>query len=75
MGHFVFDQPARGLLGSTRSQDSKIGEMLMRKDHCNEGLDNRCRDNNGTIREKRGDTLARNLRKTHSEEFAPSVLF
>ena len=43
----------------------------MTKDHCDEGLDNRCRDNDGTIREKRGDTLVRTLRKTYGQDFAP----
>ncbi len=42
----------------------------MAKNHCNEGLDARCRDNDGTIREKRGDTLVRTLRQTYGEDFA-----
>jgi hypothetical protein len=42
----------------------------MANDHCNEGLDNRCRDNDGTIREKRGDTLVRTLRQTYGSDFA-----
>jgi hypothetical protein len=42
----------------------------MANEHCNEGLDNRCRDNDGTIREKRGDTLVRTLRETYGEDFA-----
>jgi hypothetical protein len=45
----------------------------MANEHCNEGLDNRCRDNDGTIREKRGDTLVRTLRETYGEDFAPGV--
>lgn len=45
----------------------------MTKDHCNEGLDDRCRDNDGTIREKRGDTLVRTLRETYGEDFAREV--
>jgi hypothetical protein len=45
----------------------------MAKDHCEEGLDNRCRDNDGTIREKRGDTLVRTLRETYGPDFAPGV--
>jgi len=43
----------------------------MTKDHCDEGLDNRCRDSDGTIREKRGDTLVRTLRETYGQDFAP----
>jgi len=43
----------------------------MRK--CNEGLDDRCRDLNGRIREKRGDTLVRTLRDEYGEEFASGV--
>ena len=39
-------------------------------DHCTEGLDDRCRDRDGTIREKRADTLVRTLRRTYGEEFA-----
>ena len=43
----------------------------MSNKHCHPGLDNRCRDQNGTIREKRGDTLVGTLRKTYGEDFAP----
>jgi hypothetical protein len=43
----------------------------MSHDHCNEGLDNRCRDNDGKIREKRGDTLVGTLRETYGEDFLP----
>ena len=39
--------------------------------NCNTGLDQRCRDNDGTIREKRGDTLVRTLRETYGQGFAP----
>ena len=46
----------------------------MTKDHhCNEGLDDRCRDQNGEIRQKRGDTLVGTLRKTYGPDFAPGV--
>jgi hypothetical protein len=45
----------------------------MANEHCNEGLDNRCRDNDGTIREKRGDTLVRTLRETYGPDFASGV--
>lgn len=46
----------------------------MKKDHnCNEGLDDRCRDQDGEIRQKRGDTLVGTLRKTYGPDFAPGV--
>jgi len=41
--------------------------------HCNNGLDDRCRDQDGEIRQKRGDTLVGTLRKTHGPDFAPGV--
>lgn len=47
--------------------------MAKSTDHCEPGLDNRCRDNDGEIRQKRGDTLIRTLRKTYGEDFAPGV--
>jgi hypothetical protein len=40
---------------------------------CNDGLDNRCRDLDGEIRQKRGDTLVGTLRKTYGSDFAPGV--
>ena len=42
----------------------------MPNDQCNEGLDDRCRDNDGRIREKRGDTRVRTLRETYGQDFA-----
>jgi len=39
-------------------------------DHCNDGLDNRCRDEDGTIRRKRSDTLVRTLRREYGDDFA-----
>jgi hypothetical protein len=45
----------------------------MPKRSCNTGLDNRCRDVDGEIRQKRGDTLVGTLRKTYGPEFAPGV--
>jgi hypothetical protein len=42
----------------------------MAKRDCNTGLDNRCRDNDGEIRQKRSDTLVRTLRDTYGPEFA-----
>jgi hypothetical protein len=38
--------------------------------HCNDGLDNRCRDGNGEIRRKRSDTLIGTLRVEYGENFA-----
>jgi hypothetical protein len=37
----------------------------------NRGLDDRCRDLDGEIRHKRGDTLVGTLRKTYGPDFAP----
>jgi hypothetical protein len=44
----------------------------MGKKHCNPGLDDRCRDQNGEIRQKRGDTLVGTLREIYPN-FAPCV--
>jgi hypothetical protein len=41
--------------------------------HCNNGLDDRCRDQDGEIRQKRGDTLVGTLRKTYGLDFATGV--
>jgi len=46
----------------------------MSKDgHCKTGLDDRCRDLDGEIRQKRGDTLVGTLRKTYGPDFAPGA--
>jgi hypothetical protein len=37
------------------------------------GLDDRTRDGDGEIRQKRGDTLVRTLRQTYGPDFAPGV--
>ena len=42
----------------------------MSKRSCNTGLDNRCRDNDGEIRQKRNDTLVGTLRRTYGTSFA-----
>lgn len=47
--------------------------MSDQKKECNEGLDNRCRDLDGEIRQKRGDTLVRTLRETYGADFAPGM--
>jgi hypothetical protein len=44
--------------------------MSSSRNHCDDGLDNRCRDEDGEIRKKRDDTLVRTLRKTYGEDFA-----
>jgi hypothetical protein len=41
--------------------------------HCDAGLDERCRDRDGEIRQKRGDTLVKTLRKTYGPDFALGV--
>jgi len=40
---------------------------------CQSGLDDRCRDMDGEIRQKRGDTLVKTLRKTYGPDFAAGV--
>jgi hypothetical protein len=40
---------------------------------CDDGLDDRCRDSDGTIRRKRGDTLVRTLRGEYGDNFAAGV--
>jgi hypothetical protein len=39
--------------------------------HCNDGLDDRCRDDDGMIRRKRGDTRIDPLREEYGDNFAP----
>ena len=43
----------------------------MSNKHCQPGLDDRCRDQDGTIRRKRGDTLVGTLRGIYGDDFAP----
>jgi len=43
----------------------------MSKKNCQAGLDDRCRDRDGSIRQKRGDTLVGTLRRTYGDDFAP----
>lgn len=40
---------------------------------CRIGLDERCRDEDGSIRRKRGDTLVGTLRDEYGDDFAPGV--
>jgi hypothetical protein len=39
--------------------------------NCKTGLDDRCRDEDGSIRRKRGDTLIGTLRQEYGDDFAP----
>jgi hypothetical protein len=43
---------------------------MNRNNHCNHGLDERCRDSDGEIRRKRSDTLVGTLRREYGEDFA-----
>ena len=47
--------------------------MPNKRKGCTTGLDDRCRDMDGEIRQNRGDTLVGTLRKTYGPEFAPGV--
>jgi hypothetical protein len=47
--------------------------MSNRDKHCEPGLDDRCRDRDGEIRQKRGDTRVGTLRDTYGPDFAPGV--
>jgi hypothetical protein len=40
---------------------------------CKTGLDRRCRDEDGSIRRKRGDTLVATLRHEYGDDFARGV--
>ena len=42
-------------------------------EYCKPGLDDRCRDADGEIRRKRGDTLVGTLREECGPNFAPGV--
>lgn len=42
-------------------------------EHCKQGLDERCRDEDGSIRRKRGDTQVGTLREEYGSGFAPGV--
>jgi hypothetical protein len=45
----------------------------MAHERCNTGLDARCRDENGTIRRKRSDTLIGTLRQEYGEDFVAGM--
>jgi hypothetical protein len=55
-------------LGSTVERSRVAGVT-----NSNRGLDDRCRDLDGEIRHKRGDTLVGTLRKAYGPDFAPGV--
>jgi hypothetical protein len=40
---------------------------------CDRGLDDRCRDNDGEIRRKNGNTLVGTLRRVYGDDFAEGV--
>ena len=50
-----------------------LGKGAEMSDHCKTGLDDRCRDADGEIRRKRGDTLVGTLRGGYGPNFAPGV--
>ena len=43
---------------------------MSKEQHCNDGLDGRCRDADGEIRRKRSDTLVGTLRQEYGDDFA-----
>ena len=47
--------------------------MTSGEKNCDTGLDDRCRDLDGEIRQKRGDTLVKTLRDTYGPEFAHGI--
>lgn len=47
--------------------------MAKTKNQCHVGLDQRCRDCDGEIRQKRGDTLVKTLREIYGPDFASGV--
>jgi hypothetical protein len=46
----------------------------MRNRNCHTGLDDRCRDRDGEIRRKSGNTRIGTLRKTYGDDFAAGHL-
>lgn len=45
----------------------------MARERCSTGLDERCRDEDGTIRRKRSDTMIGTLRQEYGEDFATGM--
>ena len=56
------------LTGATPYPDSKEERPMSKQ--CQTGLDDRCRDDDGSIRRKRGDTLVETLRREYGPDFA-----
>ena|SRR5579862_9136988 len=52
-----------------RARYTRQGEILVGT-RCENGLDDRCRDEDGVIRRKRGDTLVATLRTEYGDDFA-----
>jgi hypothetical protein len=50
-----------------------VWETVEMSRHCDRGLDDRCRDRDGEIRWKNGNTRVDTLRDTYGPGFAPSV--
>jgi hypothetical protein len=48
----------------------ELREVARMTKHYNSGLDSRCRDNDGEIRQKNGNTLVGTLRETYGDGFA-----
>ena len=61
-----------GAESKARPGGTPIRRLITSK-HCNSGLDDRCRDNDGEIRRKNGSTRVDTLRQTYGEHFAPGV--
>jgi len=62
--------PSRAALGLTGDGQLPNWEMMMVSKNCNTGLDDRCRDKDGTIRQKNGATRVATLRETYGPDFA-----
>jgi hypothetical protein len=68
----------RGITAAThresyRRQAAHSSETLQLSKDCNRGLDDRCRDRDGEIRRKNGNTRVGTLRETYGPDFAPGV--
>jgi hypothetical protein len=70
MSDFLLTGPARTYTGEIFHRGTVHGEDHKR---CDIGPDQRCRDLDGQIRHKRGDTSVKTLRKTYGPDFAPGL--
>jgi hypothetical protein len=60
--------------GGTVGRPPRRLDFQRQKDgHCKIGLDDRCRELDGEIRQKRGDALVGTLRKTYGRDFSPGA--